>query len=222
MSIPDEGEKPATLDLTGVRVLVLAAGSGRRLGLGPKAHVRLLGDSLLGRVVHACKGAALGPVRVVGSAADPHIAEACRSLGVLLTLNTDPTRGMSSSVWLGLEALRFDDRTSAVLIFPVDLPLVQTATLRRLGHAVAGGADVWARPLFGGVSGHPIALGAALVLRVIAMGMALPLRDSLRALGARKVDVVCDDPGVTTDIDLPEHLEAARAALEGVRPGGRR
>ena len=67
-------EPALTFSFADVAVVILAAGSGRRLGLGPKAHVELRGESFLSRVVDTCRGAGLGPTWVVGSVDDGRIA----------------------------------------------------------------------------------------------------------------------------------------------------
>jgi CTP:molybdopterin cytidylyltransferase MocA len=196
-----------------VHVVVLAAGEGRRLGLGPKAHVTLGDETFLSRVLRSCRDADVGPVHVVGSPRDARIEAACARLGARLTLNPAPERGMSSSVNLGLAAAQEEGPAGGVLVFPVDVPLVEARTLRLLGGALALGPDVWARPVFRGTSGHPVALGSGVIPALLSMGATVPLRDALRLLDARRVDVDCDDAGVITDIDLPEQLAAARAAV---------
>jgi CTP:molybdopterin cytidylyltransferase MocA len=196
-----------------VCVLILAAGSGRRLGLGPKAHVVLGEETFLARVVRTCREARLGPIRVIGSVHDTSIIRACVELGVLLTTNAKPERGMSSSVHAGLLAARDDGLADGALVFPVDFPLVTAPTVELLRLALLDRRDVWARPIFDGRSGHPVAIGAELILRLLAMGDA-PLRDALKATGATIVEVPCDDGGVVADIDIPNDLVAARAAMQ--------
>jgi molybdenum cofactor cytidylyltransferase len=191
-----------------VVAVVLAAGSGRRLGRGPKAHVLLGQTTFLARVVGALHDAGLTAIHVVGSTHDPSIRAASLTLGTRLVLNPEPERGMSSSVHVGLCQALEDDSVEGVLVMPVDLPLVRVTTLRLLaGSVTADGTAMCARPVFGGTSGHPIALSRELALTVVAGDPATPLRDAL--LGARTVDVACDDPGVLHDIDRPEDLERA-------------
>jgi CTP:molybdopterin cytidylyltransferase MocA len=207
---PEERPRDAGA-LTQISVLVLAAGAGRRLGLGPKAHVALGDETFLDRIVRACRQARLGAVRVVGSPDDPRIAGACCGLDVDLTINPDPSRGMCSSVHAGLERLALASPTG-VMVFPVDVPLVRPQTLACLGETLASRPDAWARPVFRGRSGHPVVLGLRVAREIVALGPSLPLREALRRSLAERVDVGCDDPGTVADIDLPEHLQAARRA----------
>jgi len=191
-----------------VAAIVLAAGSGRRLGRGPKAHVLLGGATFLARVVGALHDAEVTPVHVVGSTHDPSIRAASLALGAHLVLNPQPERGMSSSVHVGLCQALEDDSVQGVLVMPVDLPLVRVATLRLLAGSVGeDGTSMCARPVFEGTNGHPIALSRALALAVARGDPTTPLRDAL--LGVRTVDVACDDPGILHDVDHPEDLERA-------------
>ncbi len=201
------------MSLAEVAVVILAAGSGRRLGLGPKAHVTLAGETFLATIVRRCRDAGLGAVFVVGSAEDALIEAACHRVGARLVVNVDPSRGMSSSVHAGLEAVSIARVRAAasVVVYPVDLPLVRTGTVALVAGASVSRPDAWARPCVDGSTGHPIALGARLLPRVLEAGPTAPLRDVLRAIDAPCVDVVCDDRGVLVDIDDPGALAAARA-----------
>jgi len=213
-----------------VAVVVLAAGSGRRLGLGPKAHVMLGEMTFLSRILRACHDARLGQAYVVRSLDDDRLAPLgddsihgglsidsdavpnAPPMSVRVVTNEDPARGMSSSVHEGLAAAARDG-AAGVLVFPVDIPLVHAATLRLLAATIEGQPGAWARPLFDGKGGHPVALGALLVRRVLARGPATPLRDALREEAAPAIEVACDDAGVLEDIDLPDDLARARGLL---------
>jgi CTP:molybdopterin cytidylyltransferase MocA len=198
--------------LPGIGVVVLAAGAGRRLGQGPKAHVPLGEETFLSRVIRCCREAGLGPIWVVGSGDDPCIGPVCAELGAHLVRNPQPERGMSSSAWLGLAATR-ESGLLGVLVFPVDLPLVAASTAgavaRELGRGANVGARVLVRPVFGATHGHPIGLSAALAQEIVALGVPSSLREVLAALSPTRVDVPCDDRAILTDIDLPSDLTSA-------------
>ncbi len=191
-------------------VVILAAGAGRRLGLGPKAHVDLGGKTFLERVVASCRAAGLGPLWVVASADDLRMAEVATRLALQLCWNVDPARGMSSSVHVGLQAA---SPRSPVLVFPVDLPLVQPATLRGLAAAGLRHPSGWARPCFGDAGGHPVVLGRELASRVRAAGPLAPLRETLAAADVQRFDLDVDDAGVVRDVDDAEDLAAAQVAV---------
>ena len=196
-----------------VAVVILAAGSGRRLGLGPKAHVVLQGETFLTRIVDRSRKAGLGPLHVVGSALDSRIAAACTQLQARLVVNEDPSRGMSSSVHVGLldVASASGGDAPAVVVFPVDFPLVLGSTLRDLRLAALLHPETWSRPCFKGESGHPVVLGANLASHVRTKGPHEPLREVLRVWSIPPVDVECEDRGIVLDIDEPGDLVAARS-----------
>jgi molybdenum cofactor cytidylyltransferase len=185
--------------------LVLAAGAGRRLGLGPKAHVLLTGENLLFHAVRCLRGAGLAAIRVVGRTDDAAIAPACQKLDVALTLNPQPERGMFSSVRRGIEAM-LDQEPSGLILFPVDHPYVRSETVRDLVRALDGHPMNWVRPLFEGRHGHPIALGAGVITRLLQSKETVPLNEALVAAGGVPVDVACDDSGVIRNVNQPEDL----------------
>ncbi len=192
---------------------MLAAGEGRRLGLGPKAHVILGEETFLERVVRTAREAGLRAIWAVGSPMDFLLQPACAALQIHYTLNPTPALGMSSSIHAGLAAALSEENSNpprALLIFPVDLPLVRASTLRAL--VAAQHPDACARPLHDGQHGHPILLGAALAARILALGPETPLRDALATLRATFLDVPVDDAATLQNVNTPEDLAAARAS----------
>ncbi len=190
-----------------VGAIVLAAGEGRRLGLGPKAHVDLGGATFLERVVRTCRDAGIDRVWVVGRPTDTRIEPACEALSVALVVNPEPERGMSSSVHVGLRAAQ-DAGMLGVVVFPVDHPLVRTDTVANLMAAVR--EDAYARPVHGGRHGHPVVLGAAVITGLLAHDLRPSLRDALGALGARRIDLAVEDAGTVDGVDLAADLARVR------------
>ncbi len=90
----------------------------------------------------------------------------------------------------------------AVVVTPVDTPPARATTVARLlARLEQGGQDVLAvRPRAGARTGHPVVLRPA-ALVVYRSANPPPLRDHLRALGDRVVDVELDDPTVLADLD---------------------
>lgn len=202
---------PVSTEDSDVGVLVLAAGEGRRLGLGPKAHVRLGEETFLERVVRTSREAGLRAIWAVGSPNDALLPAACAALQIHYVLNPTPALGMSSSIHAGLAAAlsaASSESPRALLIFPVDVPLVRASTLRAL--VAAEHTDACARPLHAGRHGHPILLGAALAARILSLGPGVPLRDALASVRAAFVDVAVDDSAALSNVNTPADLTAAR------------
>ncbi len=176
-------------DRPGVRIagLILAGGEGRRWG-GPKAFARLPDGRTF---LEACRDllAAAG-ARPVAATLPPALA-ADEVAGVrLLPL---PERGldMLASLGWGLRHLVSVVGWGAVVVLPVDHPLVTAATVRALA-AVGAPAAV---PLHAGKHGHPVSIGRQVAGR-IARGEVpgATVREVLKAVGI--VDVEVDDPAI--------------------------
>jgi molybdenum cofactor cytidylyltransferase len=198
-------------------VIVLSAGASQRMGQ-PKALLHIEGRSLLGCVVE--KALALPGAEVVVALAAPH-GERLRAeltspghlpLGAALTTawNPHPERGMLSSVQCALSQL--EPRASALagaLIWPVDIPRVQPATLLRIVEAAARQTRPVV-PTYGGRGGHPLWLPRAL----FAETQSLPVEGGLRALRQRHPPcfLPVEDEEILRDFDTPEDLRRVQAA----------
>lgn len=171
----------------------------------PKPLLSLDGRPLLEHLLAAPLLREFGAVVVVlghDAAAVLPVVDRC---GCRHVVNPDPDRGRTSSVQVGLEALRPAIR--AVFVQPVDCPLVLPETYLALAGAIGaiGAVDV-AIPRYRGQSGHPPLVSAGLVPQVLAAGPDEPLRKLLEAPGVRRQLVDVDDPGVLVNVDRPEDL----------------
>ncbi len=188
----------------GVRVaaVVLAAGRGRRAG-GPKALLRIGGATFLERAFALLSGRP-GVDRVVlvlGSEAPRVRAEAGIPDAALVVVNEAWERGMLGSVVAGLDAAAADG-ADAVLLHPVDHPLVEEATVDRVVEALRAGARI-AVPSFEGRRGHPggFARGAWAAVR------AAPPSEGARAVLASHPEWIVHvegGPGCVAGIDTVE------------------
>jgi CTP:molybdopterin cytidylyltransferase MocA len=136
-----------------VVAVVLAAGEGRRMG-GPKALVRAHGRSFLERCLETLTRPGIEQrVVVLGHEAARVRAEVPVPEGTTVVENPRWREGMLSSVQSGLdaaEALGAD----ALVLHPVDHPLVEAETVDAVVAALAAGAIV-AVPSYAGRRGHP-------------------------------------------------------------------
>lgn len=150
-----------------IGAVLLAAGEGRRMGGVAKPLIRLQGVPLISRQLVALSGAGVDEVVVVTGYARQAIEEQVRSFVVTLVHNAAHADGQQGSVRVGLGALSgpFD----AVIVMPVDLPLIGAGDLTELigaykkrssGHVVV--------PVVSGQRGNPIILGAEALARILA------------------------------------------------------
>lgn len=187
----------------GVRIaaVVLAAGRGRRAG-GPKAMLRIGDGTFLDRAVARMARPGVDRVIVVlgHDAARVHAASALPAAAVVV-VNEAWEEGMLGSVVAGLDAAE-GDGAEAILLHPVDHPLVAGETVGRVADALRAGALV-AVPSFGGRRGHPggFARGAWPALR------SAPPSEGARAVLADHPEWIVHvegDPGCVAGIDTPE------------------
>lgn len=186
----------------GLWQVVLAAGASQRMGQS-KAHQDVHGRSALGRVVETAREAELtGSVVVVRQEAE---ALARTLQGALVVVNHRPEAGRTGSLQRGLAAIAAE--AAAILVHPVDHPLVRPETLVALRRAWAAAEPrpALCEPLLGARKGHPILLDASLFKSVLALEPDAPLfvlaREARNA--GRSLDVAVDDPGVVANLDTP-------------------
>jgi CTP:molybdopterin cytidylyltransferase MocA len=110
-----------------VGAVLLAAGSGSRMGHRPKSLLELGGVPLIRRQLIALSGAGVDEVVVVLGHYAELIEDAVKEFPVTLVRNPDPDAGQISSLRLGLQALspKLDAALVALISRPV--PLVALA-----------------------------------------------------------------------------------------------
>ncbi len=139
----------------GVRIaaVILAAGRGRRAG-GPKALLRLGGTTFLAHLAARLLRPGVDRViAVVGHDAARVLRESALLPAVIVVVNDRQADGMLGSVVAGLDAAE-GDGADAVLLHPVDHPLVEEATVDAVIAALHEGARI-AVPSHAGRRGHP-------------------------------------------------------------------
>src|SRR4051794_11550744 len=110
--------------------LILAAGSGRRMG-GPKALLSWRKRSFLERCAQALARPEVESVLAVIGFDAPRVRALAASASIECVENACPERGMLSSIWCGLDAAEARG-ADAVLVHPVDHPLVSAATVEQV------------------------------------------------------------------------------------------
>lgn len=122
-------ESPVKESICRVAGIILAAGASTRLE-GLKQLIPFRNKPLIAYSVEAALAGELDPVVVVvGKEGDP-IREALKDHPIHIVENREPERGQSSSVIIGLEAVR--DLVDATFFFLADMPLVASELVRAL------------------------------------------------------------------------------------------
>jgi molybdenum cofactor cytidylyltransferase len=120
-------------------------------------------------------------------------------------LNPHPGRGMISSLRLGLDWA--GSAAMGLLAWPVDHPLVSTATLAALRRSPA--PDAVCIPVHSGRRGHPTWWGREIWPLLRSSRADHGAREILRDPGVKVLELAVDDPGVlwniNTTADATEH-----------------
>jgi molybdenum cofactor cytidylyltransferase len=183
-----------------IGAIVLAAGSSSRMGRS-KAQLPAGpdGGSFVDTITRTLASAGISEVKIVvapGHPAPPRQA----------VVNSDPSAGMLSSVQCGLRAL--PESVDAVLVWPVDHPLVKRNTVVAIvAAAKTTGAPVVV-PTRSGKRGHPVLFAARVFSELLAADPTLGARSVVHAHDDR-LELPVEDVGVVCDIDTPEDYARA-------------
>lgn len=190
-----------------IGVVLLAAGSGSRLGHRPKSLLELGGVPLIRRTLVALSGAGVDEVAVVTGHHADLIEPLVQDFPVTLVRNPDPDAGQVSSQRLGLAALT--GKLDAVVVALADQPLLGAADITALIGAWKKrpeGTDVVV-PHVGERRGNPVIFSAAVRDAVLAGGADFGARQWQDAHPARVAPFVTDVRRYVVDIDTPDDLE---------------
>jgi molybdenum cofactor cytidylyltransferase len=164
------------------------------------------GGCFLSRLASAFLDAGCADLIVVtGPATVDRVAAAVERdrLPIRLAVNHDPSRGQLSSLHVALAVLE-PIRPPALLVCPVDQPLVRAETIRLVIRAWRESGAPVVRPECGGRHGHPVLFDARVLRELQSADPALGARSVVRAHAAELLDVETDDAGAFEDIDTPE------------------
>jgi molybdenum cofactor cytidylyltransferase len=189
-----------------ISAVVLAAGRSARMGRD-KALLPLGSEPFVSRLLRSLSDAGADPVIVVTTA--PRAAGIADVVGgrALVIVNPEPDRGQLSSLQCALDALPVD--AAAVLITPVDFPLVTRKTVDALVRAWRDGSADILRPWRAGRHGHPVLVGRRVAEALRRAGPDQTARTVMQTCARLTRDVPIEDEGAFEDVDTPEDYEAA-------------
>lgn len=186
--------------------VILAAGASSRMGR-PKAllPVGRPGDCFLTHLAATLRAGGVEEVLVVLGADAVVVRPVAERVEppLRVVINPDFGRGQLSSLLVALDVV---DRPgmSAIVIAPVDVPLVGIETIRALLAAYRRSRALIVRPARGDRHGHPVLIDRALFADLRAADPAAGARAVIRAHESSAIDVMVDDDGAFVDIDTPE------------------
>jgi molybdenum cofactor cytidylyltransferase len=197
--------------------VVLAAGRSARMGRAKPLLEAEPGSTFLARVVQAMAVGGTDGVLVVTRPGDVAVHAEARRIGrvtctsIHVIDNPAAEAGQLSSILRAIGSL--PERTAAILVLPVDMPLVRASTVTALLETFrATGAPI-VRAAHAGRHGHPVLFAREVFAELRGADPAVGAREVVRSRGA--LDVPVDDPGVLLDVDTPAEF----ARIFGRPPG---
>jgi len=189
--------------------IIVAAGIGQRLKMGPKAFVKINGQTLLNRAINTLKGAGVSEIIAVlpPNEVGPN--------SVAWTNNMKPDSGPLGSVLAGVKELRGTD--SHAFIYPVDHALVPVESLIALTTALQSTVPrdaAFLSPTWNDRAGHPIVLVPRTIhlLRQYLIQPEDTLRTVLNAIG-RPYPVPVSSEGILHNINTRADFDRAEQQL---------
>jgi molybdenum cofactor cytidylyltransferase len=191
-----------------VGAVLLAAGSGSRMGNRPKSLLELGGVPLIRRQLIALSGAGVDEVVVVLGHYANQIEPAVQDFPVTLVRNPNPDAGQVSSLRLGLQAL--SPKTDAVLVALADQPLINSQDINDLISAYKKrpeGAQV-VQPTVDEQPGNPVMFSNDVRDQILAGEARIGCKQWQSAHPEAVHRWVSSNLRYRTDVDSPEDIEA--------------
>ncbi|HEY7138666.1 MAG TPA: nucleotidyltransferase family protein [Methylomirabilota bacterium] len=195
-----------------IATIVLAAGASTRMGRQKLTLPMADGRPIVRVSVEQVLAAGLDDAVVVLGREAEAVAEALRGLPVRTVLNPRYAEGQSTSLRVGLDALRAG--TDAALVALGDQPLPDPDVIRRLVAAFRTTGRPIAAPVYLDGRGNPVLFAAEVFEELRAVTGDRGARDVIARDPARVAEVRVDAP-MPADIDTPEDYRTARG---GARP----
>lgn len=190
-----------------VGAVLLAAGSGSRMGGRPKALLELGGVPLILRQLIALSGAGIDELVVVLGHHAAQIEPLVQKFPVTLVHNPRPEEGQVSSQRLGLQAL--SSKLDAVLVALADQPLINEQDITALISAYKKrpqGTSVMV-PRVGGEPGNPVIFSAEVRDQILCGGADVGCRHWRAAHPAEVASFDTDNRRFRLDVDTLEDIE---------------
>ncbi|HVJ28381.1 MAG TPA: nucleotidyltransferase family protein [Vicinamibacterales bacterium] len=188
--------------------IILAAGRSTRMGQSKPLlrYEAVPGHTFVSRLVEVLKTSGFIEILVVGRPDDDGLRAEVDRCAATFIENRRADEGQLSSLLAALTHLAARDGTQveAVLVTPVDAPLISSAVVNRLMRAAAASPAQILRATHAGKHGHPVIFRRSTFDELYAADPSVGARAVVRADPQRVEDVEVEDDGVTIDFDTPD------------------
>lgn len=182
--------------------IILAAGRGARIGT-PKHRLTIGDRTFLEKVGGLVRDGGCSPVVCVVAEEEAAHIRAGNGNAVRVVVNTNPGRGMLSSLQEGLATL---GEVPGVFVFPVDHPYITPGTMRLLVERVAEEHGAVVKPEYRGRGGHPVYVPAGLIGQILSSPPGRSLREIIGESGLPVVRMPVKDEGVVRNVNTIDDL----------------
>ena len=191
-----------------VGAVVLAAGSGSRMGGGGNKLLQAVGGvPLVRRAVNAALASRCNPVVVVTGFAADEVRSCLAGCEAAFVHNPEHATGMASSLRCGLAALA-DDIDAAVVVL-ADMPWVHGGHIDRLIAAFDPRRPKIVVPIKDGRRGNPVLWPRGFFAEIQAEAGDVGARNVLLRHAEQMESVSFDDDAIFADVDTPAALSQA-------------
>jgi molybdenum cofactor cytidylyltransferase len=185
-----------------ISAIVLAAGASNRMG-APKALLRYGGMTFLEHILDATLAAGLARRVVVLGHDSDKVLSSLTLEGVTVVKSRALAAGPIGSIRAGIEAV-LNHPVEAALVWHVDQPHVEVATIVALTQAFRETGLPIVVPVLGGKRGHPVVFGRRVFKELLSAPDEQGARAVVRSDAARVAEVEVTDQAILEDINTPE------------------
>lgn len=194
----------STVNIAGI---ILAAGTGSRMGGRTKQLLVFKGCPLVAHAVEKGLAAGFSPLILVLGYRAETIKKQMKAYSVSITFNPDYADGMATSLAAGLDRLDRDGPVKGAIFLLGDQPLVKVQTLAALRGAAQKSSGSILIPTFNGRRGNPVYFDRCFFKELKQLSGDRGGRVLIHRYPHAVREISVNDPGICLDIDTPEAYE---------------
>ncbi len=184
--------------------IVLAGGASRRMGRA-KSLLKAGEETFLERAIRTLRAGGCEEVVVVLNEPNAQISDLTSAAGGRAAAGSGSDSEQIDSLRAGLRALPRD--AEAVVVMPVDHPLVRPTTVALLIGGYRSTTPSIVRVVYEGRHGHPVLFASSVFDELLHGPSSEGARSVIRAHRESTAEIEVDDPGVVIDVDTPKDYD---------------